>query len=64
MPSAAPVPPTDPPPAGQQHYPTGGAFHFDQDGRGQGRGYTWQVDYQGAFALAIVQLQPEQAIVA
>ena len=48
----------------QQHYPTGGAFHFDQDGRGQGRGYTWQVDYQGAFALAVVQLQPEQAIAA
>jgi uncharacterized protein (TIGR00266 family) len=48
----------------QHHYPTGGAFHFDQDGRGQGRGYTWQIDYQGAFALAIVQLQPEQAIAA
>ena len=50
--------------AGHKNYPSGGAFHFDQDGRGQGRGYTWQVDYQGAFALAIVQLQPEQAIAA
>lgn len=46
------------------HLPEGGAFHFDQDGRGQGRGYTWQVDYQGAFALAVVQLQPEQSIAA
>lgn len=46
------------------HYPVGGAFHFDQDGRGQGRGYTWQIEYQGAFALAVIQLQPEQSIAA
>lgn len=44
--------------------PQGGAFHFDADGRGQGRGYTWEVKYQGAFALAIVNLQPEQTIAA
>lgn len=44
------------------HYPSGGAFHFDPDGRGQGRGYNWEIDYQGAFALAVVQLQPEQSI--
>jgi uncharacterized protein (TIGR00266 family) len=42
----------------------GETFHLDADGRGQGRGYTWQVDYQGAFALATVQLQPEQSICA
>ena len=42
--------------------PANGAFHFDQDGRGQGRGYTWQIEYQGAFALAVVNLQPEQSI--
>jgi uncharacterized protein (TIGR00266 family) len=54
-----------PRPAGPQaSYPSGGSFHFDQDGRGQGRGYTWEIDYQGAFALAIVQLQPEQSIAA
>ncbi len=40
----------------------GEAFHFDSDGRGQGRGYTWEIEHQGAFALAVVNLQPEQAI--
>ena len=58
-----PVQPTPPPPPqaprGQQ---TGGAFHFDADGRGQGRGYTWEIEHQGAFALAVVKLQPEAAI--
>ncbi len=54
--SAAP-----PPPASQSD---GGVFHFDTDGRGQGRGYTWQIEHQGAFALAVVSLQPEQAIAA
>jgi uncharacterized protein (TIGR00266 family) len=39
-----------------------GAFHFDTDGRGQGRGYVWSIEYQGAFALAVVTLQPEQSI--
>ena len=43
---------------------TGGAFHFDADGRGQGRGYTWAIEHQGAFALAVIQLQPEQTIAA
>ena len=38
------------------------AFHFDSDGRGQGRGYTWEIKHQGSFALAVVNLQPEQAI--
>src|SRR5687768_5842420 len=42
----------------------GGAFHFDTDGRGQGRGYTWSIEHQGAFALAVVHLQPEQTIAA
>ena len=56
------TPPLDAPRT--SHLPTDGAFHFDQDGRGQGLGYTWQVDYQGAFALAVVQLQPEQSIAA
>lgn len=38
------------------------AFHFDTDGRGHGRGYTWHIEHQGAFALAVIQLQAEQAI--
>jgi uncharacterized protein (TIGR00266 family) len=29
-----------------------------------GRGYTWRIDYQGSFALAVVQLQPDQSIAA
>ncbi|MEQ1922834.1 MAG: TIGR00266 family protein [Pyrinomonadaceae bacterium] len=60
-----PLPPpvtTTTPPASA---PTsGGAFHFDADGRGQGRGYTWEIKHQGAFALAMVNLQPEQTIAA
>jgi uncharacterized protein (TIGR00266 family) len=66
--SAAPPTPPPPtpqyqqPPPSQQAFPTGGAFHFDSDGRGQGRGYTWEIQYQGSFALAVVQLQAEQAI--
>jgi uncharacterized protein (TIGR00266 family) len=68
------IPPTPPPPAQQQTPPQpppaqppprgGGAFNFDADNRGQGRGYTWEIQYAGAFALAIVNLQPEQQIAA
>jgi len=57
--AAVSPPPPSANPAGQT---TGGAFHFDSDGRGQGRGYTWAIEHQGAFALAVVSLQPEQAI--
>jgi uncharacterized protein (TIGR00266 family) len=49
----------------QQTYnnpPGGGAFHFDSDGRGQGRGYTWEIQHPGSFALAVVKLQAEQSI--
>lgn len=52
----------------QQNYgaqnQTQGAFRFDEDGRGQGRGYTWEIKHQGAFALAVINLQPEQTIAA
>jgi uncharacterized protein (TIGR00266 family) len=65
--AAQPAPPLNiPPPPSNTASPssqqTGGAFHFDTDGRGQGRGYTWEIEHQGAFALAVVRLQPEQAI--
>jgi uncharacterized protein (TIGR00266 family) len=40
----------------------GGAFQFDSDGRGQGRGYTWEILHEGAFALAVVNLQAGQTI--
>ena len=63
-PQQAPIPPVTSSAAPLQagHFPQGGAFHFDQDGRGQGRGYTWEIQHQGAFALAVINLQPEQAI--
>ncbi len=41
---------------------SGGAFRFDADGRGQGRGYTWEILHEGAFALALVNLQAGQTI--
>ncbi|HTH50803.1 MAG TPA: TIGR00266 family protein [Pyrinomonadaceae bacterium] len=51
------------PPSQSANQPTtGGAFRFDTDGRGQGRGYAWRIEHQGAFALAVIDLQPEQAI--
>lgn len=51
----------------QQQYqtaqmPAGGAFRIDDDGRGQGRGYTWEIQHGGSFALAVVNLQSEQSI--
>src|SRR5690242_1617814 len=61
-----PVPPqnipTPPRPSQPAQQTSGGAFRFDTDGRGQGRGYTWEIVHQGSFALAVVKLQPEQAI--
>ena len=38
------------------------AFNFDADNRGQGRGYTWEIQHPGSFALAIVNLQSGQSI--
>lgn len=58
QPAAAQASQPTPPPLTRQH----GAFNVDADGRGQGRGYTWEIHYQGAFALAVVSLQAEQAI--
>lgn len=62
-PSSAPQPPPSyQMPPNQPGQTSGGAFHFDADGRGQGRGYTWEIEHKGAFALAVVKLQPEAAI--
>jgi uncharacterized protein (TIGR00266 family) len=41
---------------------TGGGIRIDSDGRGSGRGYSYEVHHPGAFALATVKLQPEQSI--
>lgn len=62
VPKQAPAPPQQQQQPQAGHFPQGGAFHFDQDGRGQGRGYNWEILYQGAFALAVIDLQAEQAI--
>ncbi|HEY0003565.1 MAG TPA: TIGR00266 family protein [Pyrinomonadaceae bacterium] len=45
---------------------TGGSrgINLDTDARGQGRGYSWEIQHQPSFSLAIVQLQPEQSILA
>jgi uncharacterized protein (TIGR00266 family) len=37
-------------------------IHIDQDSRGQGRGYSYEVLHQPSFSLAVVNLQPEQSI--
>lgn len=58
------VPPQPPPGQAPPPPPPGGAFHFDTDNRGQGRGYTWEIQHAGSFALAVVNLQPEQQIAA
>lgn len=50
------------PSAAPPQQPQGGVFHFDTDGRGQGRGYSWKIEHQGGFELAVVNLQPEQSI--
>jgi uncharacterized protein (TIGR00266 family) len=72
-PPSAPRPPAQPQPPQQQpqrpatptgQQTSGGAFRVDSDGRGSGRGYTWEVQHPGSFALAIVQLQAEQTIAA
>lgn len=61
--ASSPPPQPPPPPTAAPSQPDE-AFHFDTDGRGQGRGYTWEIKHQGAFALAVVNLMPEQTIAA
>ncbi|MET0646813.1 MAG: TIGR00266 family protein [Pyrinomonadaceae bacterium] len=54
-----------PPPPQQQQYqsaPAGGGINIDQDARGQGRGYSFEILHQPSFALAVVQLAAEQSI--
>lgn len=37
-------------------------MQIDQDARGQGRGYQYEILHQPAFSLAVLQLQAEQSI--
>jgi uncharacterized protein (TIGR00266 family) len=47
-----------------QAAPVGGGIKIDDDARGAGRGYTFEILHQPAFALAVVRLQAEQSILA
>ena len=56
-----------PQPAAPAYQPSGGAgggIRIDDDARGQGRGYSYEVLHQPAFSLAVVQLAAEQSILA
>jgi len=53
-----------PPPAYAPQQGGGGGIHIDEDARGQGRGYSYEILHQPAFSLAVVRLQPEQSILA
>ena len=56
-----------PPPPPPAYAAAGGAasgIRIDEDARGQGRGYSYEVLHQPSFSLAIVRLQPEQSILA
>jgi uncharacterized protein (TIGR00266 family) len=49
---------------GQQAGQAGHGINIDADGRGTGRGYSYEILHQPAFSLAVVQLQAEQSILA
>ncbi len=51
-----------PPPPPQGAAP--GGFRIDDDSRGIGRGYKYEIQHQPAFSLAVLQLQPEASILA
>jgi uncharacterized protein (TIGR00266 family) len=48
----------------QQPASGGGGIRIDEDSRGEGRGYNWEILHQPAFALAVVRLGAEQSILA
>jgi uncharacterized protein (TIGR00266 family) len=54
--AAAPIPGAA---GGPQH-----GLRMDDDGRGTGRGYRYEILHQPAFSLAVVQLQAEQSLLA
>jgi uncharacterized protein (TIGR00266 family) len=49
-------------PTPQNQSSSQGAFKIDDDGRGTGRGYTWEILHQGSFSMAKVILQAEQSL--
>ncbi len=51
-----------PPSPQQPSYSGAGGIHIDEDSRGQGRGYNYEVLHQPSFSLAVIKLQAEQSI--
>jgi uncharacterized protein (TIGR00266 family) len=64
--AAAEPPPTQQQPPQYQAAPggAGGGIRIDDDARGQGRGYSFEILHQPSFALAVVRLAAEQSILA
>lgn len=60
--ASAPSNPPAGPPAGAPPPPPGRGIRIDSDGRGSGRGYSFEIQHPGSFALAIIQLQAGQSI--
>ena len=52
------------PASAQQSNAKAGGIQIDPDARGEGRGYTFEILHQPAFALAVVRLSAEQSILA
>lgn len=52
----------EPPQPQYQAAPAAGGIHMDDDARGQGRGYSFEILHQPSFSLAVVQLAAEQSI--
>jgi uncharacterized protein (TIGR00266 family) len=60
IPQQPQVPQMSAPPQNQSS--SQGAFKIDDDGRGTGSGYTWEILHQGSFSMAKVTLQSEQSL--
>ena len=63
-PPQQPQQPPQPQQAWSQPSGGGGGINIDEDARGEGRGYSWEILHQPAFALAVVRLGAEQSILA
>ncbi len=57
--AGAPPKPAAPQPGG---FPQAQGIHIDEDSRGQGVGYKYEVLHQPSFSLAVIKLQAEQSI--
>ena len=60
-PGAQAAPPSPPP---YQAQAGGGGIRIDEDARGEGRGYSFEILHQPSFSLAVLRLGAEQSILA